>query len=121
MNIQTFQMVAVSLVTLGVLVAFAREWAAPDVIALAALVIALGALDADAVAGLFSNSAPLTIGAMFVLSASLERTGVMGWMARMFSRMAGRSLLTAISVLALMVIPLSAFANNAVAIILTPS
>ncbi len=111
---QTLQMVAVALVTVGVFVAFVREWAAPDVVALTALVavIVLGALDADAVVGLFSNSAPITIGAMFILSASLERTGVMDWLARVFSRMAGKSLLRAIAVLALIVIPLSAFANN---------
>lgn len=114
MRIETIQMLAVALVTVGVFVAFIREWAAPDVIALAALVIvvALGALNADAVVGLFSNSAPITIGAMFVLSASLERTGVMDWLARVFSHLAGKSLLRAIAVLALIVIPLSALANN---------
>jgi di/tricarboxylate transporter len=84
------------------------------VIALGALVavIALGALPASEVAGLFSNSAPITIGAMFVLSAALERTGVMGWLAERFRVAAGNNLLRALFVLGLIVVPLSAFANN---------
>lgn len=95
-------------------VAFVKEWAAPDVIALCALVavIALGALGPNDILGLFSNSAPITIGAMFVLSAALERTGVMDLLAERFSKAAGKSLLRAIGVLALIVVPLSAFANN---------
>ncbi len=114
MTQENFQMAVVVLVTLGVFVAFLREWAAPDVIALCALVIviAIGAIDANTVAGLFSNSAPITIGAMFVLSAALERTGIMDWLARIFSRLAGRNLTRALAVLALIVVPLSAFANN---------
>lgn len=109
-----FQMIFAMLLTLAVFVAFLKEWAAPDVIALTALVavIITGALPAKEVLNLFSNSAPITIGAMFVLSASLERTGVMDWLARNFSRLAGRSLFRAMGLLALVVVPLSAFANN---------
>lgn len=101
-------------ITILVFVAFVKEWAAPDVIALGAMVavIAIGALPANDVAALFSNSAPITIGAMFVLSASLERTGVMDWLAERFQRAAGRSIPRAILVLGLIVVPLSAFANN---------
>ena len=107
-------MVAVLLLTVLVFVAFIKEWAAPDVIALGALVvvIAIGALPANEVGDLFSNSAPITIGAMFVLSGALERTGVMDWLAGRFARAAGRNLLRALIVLALIVVPLSAFANN---------
>jgi len=107
-------MIFVVLLTLAVFVSFVKEWAAPDVIALAALgaVIATGALPGGDVLELFSNSAPITIGAMFVLSAALERTGVMDWLARNFSRLAGKSLFRAMGLLALVVIPLSAFVNN---------
>ena len=107
-------MLLVMVLTVAVFVAFVKEWAAPDVIALSALaiVIVTGLLPAKEVLGLFSNSAPITIGAMFVLSAALERTGVMDWLATHFSRIAGRSLFRAMGLLALVVIPLSAFANN---------
>lgn len=107
-------MVFVMVLTVGVFIAFLKEWAAPDVIALSALgaVIVTGTLPAADVVNLFSNSAPITIGAMFVLSASLERTGVMDWLAVNFSRLAGRSLFRAMGLLALIVVPLSAFANN---------
>jgi di/tricarboxylate transporter len=107
-------MITTLLVTVLVFVAFVKSWAAPDVIALSALVlvILLGALSPNQVLELFSNSAPVTIGAMFILSGALERTGVMEWLARQFSRAAGRSPLRAITVLFLLVVPLSAFANN---------
>jgi di/tricarboxylate transporter len=109
-----FHMVFAMLLTLGVFVAFMREWGPPDVIALTALaaVVVTGSLPGDRVLGLFSNSAPITIGAMFVLSAALERTGVMDWLAENFSRLAGRSLLRAMGLLALIVVPMSAFVNN---------
>lgn len=114
MSFADFQMVAVLALVVLAFVAFVKEWAAPDVIALCALVavIALGALGPNDILGLFSNSAPITIGAMFVLSAALERTGVMDLLAERFSKAAGKSLLRAIGVLALIVVPLSAFANN---------
>jgi di/tricarboxylate transporter len=107
-------MVFAMLLTLGVFVAFMREWAPPDVIALSALaiVVVTGILPEGKVVELFSNSAPITIGAMFVLSAALERTGVIDWLAEHFSRLAGRSAMRAILLLGLIVIPISAFVNN---------
>jgi di/tricarboxylate transporter len=109
-----FQMVFVLLLTLGVFIAFMREWAPPDLIALGALaaVLVTGILPSEKMLGLFSNSAPITIGAMFVLSAALERTGVMDWLAENFTRLAGRSAFRAIALLALIVVPMSAFVNN---------
>jgi di/tricarboxylate transporter len=114
MSLADFQMVAVLAVVVLTFVAFVKEWAAPDVISLCALVavILLGTLNANEILGLFSNSAPITIGAMFVLSAALERTGVMDWLAGVFTRAAGKNLLRALGVLSLIVVPLSAFANN---------
>ena len=107
-------MVFTLVLTAAVFVAFVREWAAPDVIALSALcvVVAVGVLPGSELLGLFSNSAPITIGAMFVLSGALERTGVMDWLATQFTRLAGRRLFRAMALLALVVVPLSAFVNN---------
>src|SRR5690606_1512054 len=94
--------------------AFVKEWFSPDVVALGALaiVISLGILDGDEVALLFSNSAPITIGAMFILSAALYRTGTINVMAKSFTRIAGKGELRSLIVLALIVIPLSACMNN---------
>lgn len=107
-------MVMVFLIIAAVFVAFVKEWAAPEVIALSALalVISLGILDGSEVLDLFSNSAPVTIGAMFVLSAALERTGAIDFLAKSFIRIAGRSELKALLLLAVIVIPLSACVNN---------
>lgn len=69
----------VGLVVLAAMfIAFLFERFPPSVIAVsgAAALIALGLLDEKAAFAVFSNSAPLTVGAMFVLSGALIRTGV---------------------------------------------
>lgn len=110
----TFQIVAVFLILSVTFVFFVKEWLPPDVVALAAfaLCIVLGMLDSDDVKNVFSSSAPLTIGAMFVLSAALTRTGIIESLAQLFQKAGGRSERRALALLALMVIPLSAFINN---------
>ncbi|MGC1481403.1 MAG: SLC13 family permease [Chthoniobacterales bacterium] len=107
-------MLAVFAVTGVVLVAFVKEWVTPDLVALSALVavICLGVLDEKDVLNLFSNSAPITIGAMFVLSAALQRTGAIDSLARAFTKAAGKSELRALVLMAVIVIPLSACVNN---------
>ena len=59
------------------LIAFIREWAAPDVIALTVLcaVVALGLIDPGRMTEVFKNEAPLTIAALFVIGGALERSG----------------------------------------------
>ena len=62
----------------GMVVAFAFERFPPVVIAIAgaSLCLLLGFTTPDELTSVFSNPAPITIGAMFVLSAALVRTGV---------------------------------------------
>ena len=79
----------IGLVLLVILfVAFAMERFPPVVLAVVAGVamMALGFLSPDDALSVFSNSAPITIGAMFVLSGALLRTGaleeVSGWVLR---------------------------------------
>lgn len=59
------------------LLAFIREWAAPDVLALSilCLVVALGLVDADKMVEVFKNEAPLTIACLFVIGGALEKSG----------------------------------------------
>lgn len=72
----------------SVFIAFATERRPPVVIAIlaAALVMILGFLPPDEMLGVFGNSAPVTIAAMFILSGALMRTGaleaVSGWVIR---------------------------------------
>jgi di/tricarboxylate transporter len=72
----------------SILAAFALERRPPVVIAVigGVLMMVLGFLPPDELLGVFSNSAPITIAAMFVLSGALLRTGaleeVSGWVIR---------------------------------------
>ncbi len=68
---------AVGLVLLALFVTFAREWVKPDVavaVAVAALLV-LGLLTPKQVTSVFSNSAPITIACLFVISGALSKTG----------------------------------------------
>ena len=114
MNLQTAHLVIVFVLVVGVFIAFVREWLSPDVVALSALgaLLLTGILSSDETMKVFSNSAPITIGCMFVLSAALERTGALDALARVFLRLAGASELRALVVLAVFTLPLSAFINN---------
>ncbi len=73
------------IVLLGTCIGFARERSPPVVVALGAVAIMLllGYLAPSDLLGAFSNSAPVTIAAMFILTASLTRTGALesltGW------------------------------------------
>ncbi|NLT70387.1 MAG: SLC13 family permease [Verrucomicrobiaceae bacterium] len=111
---ENFQLILVFVLLAAVLVAFVKEWWPPDLVALGALAILIvtGTVSESDVASVFSNSAPLTIGAMFVLSAALTRTGTIERIARLFTSVAGQSEIKAILLLALIVIPLSGLMNN---------
>ncbi|MEQ8433490.1 MAG: SLC13 family permease [Oceanicaulis sp.] len=103
---------------------FVREKIPADVTALLAMgaLLLTGILTTNEVLGVFSNSAPITIAAMFVLSAALERTGVIEAGGRAVARLA-RNASPLVAVLAMMagVIVLSAFINNTpVVVILIP-
>ena len=111
---ETFQLLLVGLLIVGVFVAFLCEWASPDIIAMTALCLILvaGILNTQEVLAVFSNSAPVTIAAMFVLSAALERTGAIEALGLMFSRLAGKGEVRALLVLMVMTATVSAFVNN---------
>ena len=117
--------ISVFVILVLVVVAFFREWGTPDIVALSALAAVLllgilpvkdviedGVLLERGVFSIFSNGAPITIAAMFVLSAGLERTGVIAVMGRFFSKIAGTCELRVMLVMMTMVAVLSAFVNN---------
>lgn len=115
----TVVLVLVAIVFFG----FIRERLKPDIVALCAVGVLLvtGVLGIDQVLGVLRNPALATIGAMFVISAALERTGVIDAIGRFMVRAAGASLVMALLVLMLGAMALSAFINNTpVVVILTP-
>ncbi len=111
---ETFHLIAVFAILGTAFFLFVKEWLPTDLVALGAfaLCIALGILEKKDVTDVFQNSAPITIGAMFVLSAALTRTGVIDWLAHLFQRLALKSELRALALLAVIVVPLSACVNN---------
>ncbi|KCZ45874.1 MULTISPECIES: SLC13 family permease [unclassified Hyphomonas] len=114
----------VLLLVVVVFFGFIKERFPADVTALLAMgaLLLTGILTTEDALGVFSNSAPITIGAMFVLSAALERTGVIDAGGRLVSRLATKTS-PVIAVIAMMtgVIVLSAFINNTpVVVILIP-
>ena len=100
-----------------VLVGLIREWAAPDVLAMTAFgLLVLGRLtgvfDINNPYDVLSNTAPVTIAAMFILSAALEKTGVIDSMGHLMDRLMGANLRLALAGLMLLAALCSAFINN---------
>ncbi len=111
MNVQIALTLLVILITL---LAFIREWAAPDVIALSVLclVVGLGLVDSVKMMNVFKNEAPLTIAALFIIGGSLEKSGAVDHIGRALrDRLSGN---TRLAILAFSVITafFSAWMNN---------
>ena len=114
----------VALLLLGCLfAAFALEKYPADVTAAAgaAVFLVLGLTPAPAIGAAFSNPAPITIAAMFVISGALVRTGLLDGMAgALIARAGSRPRLAVVGFLAAAVIA-SAFVNNTpVVLVLIP-
>ena len=120
----TFQIGFVLLLVVIVFFGFVREKIPADVVALLAMgaLMLTGILSVGDTLSVFSNAAPITVAAMFVLSAALERTGVIDYVGRIVARFAQNGS-PVLAVIAMMVgvMVLSAFINNTpVVIILIP-
>lgn len=134
--VETWQQIALGLLVLAVFAGFVREWASPEVIALGALIVcvllgvlpiavptpsadlegaalarALRVFNADALR-VFSHPAPITVACMFILSAALERTGVIESLGHWFERTAAISQTRMLVVMVVIVAGLSGFMNN---------
>ncbi|MCB1475278.1 MAG: SLC13 family permease [Rhodobiaceae bacterium] len=114
--------VALSILSL-LFAAFVWEKYPPEVTAAvgAAAFFLLGFLDQKEVLSVFSNSAPITIAAMFVISGALVRTGILDALGSAIISRAGERPLLALAVLVAAAIVASAFVNNTpVVLILIP-
>ncbi len=106
-----------------VLVAFIREKWSPDIVAAIAVAALLVSqlLEPREVLSVLSNSAPVTIACMFVLSAALERTGCIDALGNWLGELVGTSPIRVLSGLTLTALAISACLNNTpVVAILTP-
>ena len=108
---ESLSLVFVCVLLLWVLVSFVREIWSPDVvvaIAVAAL-IAVQLLTPGEVLGVLSNSAPVTIACMFVISAALERTGCIDALGNWLGGLVGSSPTRVLGGLTLTALVISAF------------
>ncbi len=111
---QGTQAIVALVIVATMLVLFVRETYPVEVVALggAVVMLALGILPAGAVGTVFSNSAPWTIAAMFMIVGALVRTGVLEAVSQQAMRRTGEHPVATLVVLALGVTALSAFVNN---------
>ena len=100
-----------------VFVSFVKEWLSVEVVALIGmfLCVAVGILPLEGATGalsVFAHPAPLAIGCMFIISAALERTGVIEVLGDWFEEVAGKSERAMLVWIILIVALLSGFVNN---------
>ncbi len=107
-------MVFTAVLVVAVLALLATQVVRLEVLALGVLAV-LGISGLLPVSGLlsgFSNPATITVAAMLLLSAGLERVGVVDWVSAVLGRRAGGSSTSLLVLLALPVAGFSAFMNN---------
>ncbi len=110
-------------VIVAMLAAFVSEIYPPEVTAMAgaAVLLATGMLPAADVLTVFSNPAPWTIAAMFILSGGLVRTGALANLSRLISRYGARHPGRVLAGMAGFTVVASAFMNNTpVVVVLIP-
>lgn len=114
MSIESIQMAIVLCILLFVFIAFIKESFPPDVISLSVVAVLLitGILTSNEVLTIFSNPGPITVGAMFVLTSALERTGCIHALGQNVVRFAKYPGWVVLFVLMFVVMFLSAFMNN---------
>lgn len=110
----TWQILFVFVLLALMLASFVWEKLPTELTALAgmSLLLAVGILDTKDALASFSNAAPITVGAMFVLSAALEKNGAIQLLADRLQNLPGLRMATALPALILCVAVISAFINN---------
>lgn len=120
---QNIDMIITAAVLVAVFYCFVKEKFPPHVTAMSSMAILLlsGVIKTDEALSVFSNPAPITIACMFIMSASLQRTGVIDLMGSGILKLANLSKILAIFTLLGFVMMSSAFMNNTpIVIIMAP-
>lgn len=105
------------------LVSFIWEKLSPDLTALSlfAILLATGILSSKEAFSVFSNPAPITVAAMFIISAALDKCGVIEWLASSMNGLAKLKYKSFLFVIMMIAGILSAFINNTpVVVVLMP-
>lgn len=119
-DINTILLLAIVLITFGLFISGHLRIDLVALCVLAALVLT-GLISTDQALYGFANPATATIAAVFVVSAGLIRTGLVGWLARRVDKLAGKGEARLILVLCCVVAVLSAFlVNTAIVAIFIP-
>jgi len=119
----TFEQIFVLVLLATVFFFFIKEIYPPEVTALgaSAVLLATGIIRTEDFLGVFSSSAPITIAMMFILSAALERTGVLELIGDFLRKQARGSFLRTLLLMMFGAMIASAVMNNTpVVILLTP-
>lgn len=114
MSWETLQIIIVLLLVMVVFFGMVKEYIAPDALAMCAvaLLVLLGIVKTGDLLKVFSNTAPFTVGCLFILSAALERTGVINAMGEAMARVRWKSWTHALLVMMVTIGILSTFINN---------
>lgn len=109
-----WQQYLVFAVTIAVFAVFLRGKLSVELVALGAagVLLVAGVVDRDDLLSAFANPAPVTIGALFIISAALERTGQIARLGRLFNGVARGTERRALATLLVVCILCSAFVNN---------
>lgn len=110
----TWEIAAVLALVAAAIVSFVREKFPPDVVALSLFVIiaATGLVPINDAFAVFSNPAPITVAAMFVLSAALLRCGALDYLTGAFEKAAILPYQLVIFLLVAFVAFISSWINN---------
>ncbi|MFC4993720.1 SLC13 family permease [Rubritalea tangerina] len=113
------QQIFLAILMVVVFVAFVKEWLSAELVAIGGLVACVfsGVLSVTPGAEnnalqVFAHPAPITVACMFILSAALDRTGVIESLGNWFERVAGKSPMRMLVVMLVLVSSLSGFVNN---------
>ena len=110
----TWEIAIVLMLVVAAIASFLWEKFPPDIVALSFFVIiaATGLVSTREVFSVFSNPAPITVAAMFVLSAALIRCGALDYLSTIFERAAGWPYQIVVFLLMSFVAFISAWINN---------
>ena len=111
---ETTQAVIALLIVVGMFIAFLREVYPVEVTAIggAIVMLVLGVLPKDAALAAFSNPAPWTIAALFIIVGALVRTGTLDWITQAAVGNVEKHPTLTLITLTLTVLAMSAFVNN---------
>ena len=114
----SFEIVLVLVLLIGAVILFATEKLSVDVVALIIMSVLLlsGIITPNEGISGFSNTATVTVGAMFVLSAGLFKTGAVNFLGAALGRVGKRSFWMAVIVIMGVIGTISAFINNTAAV-----